>query len=236
MLKLEPSSITNHLLRSLSDADFSTLAAQLVYVPLTKGERLIEPDQAIQKVWFMESGVASVVLSSGQGHETEVGIVGREGMVDIATVHGLGSSPFRCFVQVPGAAYRLPVSVLQAAIESSADMRRIMTHFAYRFMVQVSGTAAANASFTLEQRLARWLLMCHDRVDGDHVSLTHEFLSLMLNVRRAGVTSAMQTLERAKLLDGGRGVIVINDRAGLESVAGDSYGRPEMQAMGPPDE
>jgi len=224
---LKQNAIKNHLLGSLSKDDFAMVAEQLVWIPLVKGDLLVEPDRPIQHCWFPEGGVASVVLATRQGQETEVGIIGREGMVDLSTVQGLDSSPFRCFVQVPGAAYRLPASTLTAALEISPAIRRIMARFAYSFTVQVSGTALANASFTVEQRLARWLLMCHDRLETSDVALTHEFLALMLNVRRAGVTTAIGVLERAGLLDGKRGVISIEDRHGLEAFAGECYNKSE---------
>jgi CRP-like cAMP-binding protein len=227
MSQLKQNAIKNQLLGLMSKDDFALLAEHLVWIQLAKGDLLVEPDRPIQNCWFLEAGVASVVLATPQGQETEVGIIGLEGMVDLSTVQGLDSSPFRCFVQVPGAAYRLPASTLTAALEVSPAMRGIMARFAYSFTVQVSGTALANASFTVEQRLARWLLMCHDRLETRDVALTHEFLALMLNVRRAGVTTAIGVLERAGLLDGKRGVISIDDRPGLEAFAGECYDKSE---------
>jgi CRP-like cAMP-binding protein len=231
MTQLQKSTAKNLLLRSLGDDVFGLLGQELTYVTLAKGDVLVEPGEAIQNSWFFESGVASVVLTSGQGNDTEVGIIGREGMVDIATPQGVDRSPFRCFIQVPGSAYRLPASTLRSRLDSSPDLRRIMARFVYQFTVQVSGTASANASFTVEQRLARWLLMCHDRLEDDNVELTHEFLALMLNVRRAGVTIALQVLERQGLIEGARGLIVIRDRRGLEAFAGECYGIAEALTL-----
>lgn len=171
----------------------------------------------------MEEGIASVVLETPQGHQTEVGIVGREGMVDIATVHGQDRAVHRCFIQIAGSGYRLPSAVLKAAIEEHSDLRHVLLAYAHNFMTQISSTALANASFSIEQRLARWLLLCHDRGDDQVVAMTHEFLSLMLNVRRAGVTTSVQALERAGLVVGRRGAIEIIDRARLEDFAGDAY-------------
>jgi CRP-like cAMP-binding protein len=217
------------LLGALCEQDFERILPHLNHVTLAKGDSLVEPDQPIQNCWFLEDGVASVVLSTPQGHETEVGIIGQEGMVDISTLHGIDRSPFRCFIQVPGSAYRLSASALRGELNKSADIRRIMHQFAYRFTVQISGTALANASFTVEQRLARWLLMCHDRLADDNIRLTHEFLALMLNVRRAGVTTAVSNLEHANLVEGRRGAISIRDRRGLEAIAGDCYGAAEQR-------
>ncbi|MDB5685683.1 MAG: transcriptional regulator, Crp/Fnr family [Rhizorhabdus sp.] len=220
----------NALLAMLSEGDFGRLSPHLTHVVLNKGERLIHPYQAIEYSWFPTEGIASVVIATTQGHETEVGIIGRDGMIDIATVHALDRSEHQCFIQIAGAGYRMPAAVLRAEMDASPGLRGALMAYAYEFLVQVSGTALANASFTIEQRLARWLLMCHDRIDGDAIPLTHEFLSLMLNVRRAGVTIAVQTLERLKLVETRRGLISIVDRAGLEELTRDSYAAPEPLA------
>jgi CRP-like cAMP-binding protein len=207
----------------MSEADFQFLAPHLSLVTLAKAEPLIEPDQPILHCWFMEDGIASVVIETPQGHQAEVGIVGHEGMIDLATVHGQDRAFHRCFIQIPGSGYRLPVAVLKAAIEDRPGVRHRLLNYAYSFITQISSTALANASFSIEERLARWLLLCHDRGQSEVVSMTHEFLSLMLNVRRAGVTTAVQTLERAGLVSGRRGAIEIIDRARLEDFAGDAY-------------
>lgn len=144
-------------------------------------------------------------------------------MVDMATVLGVDRSAFQCFMQIAGAGYRMPAEILRSLIDADAGLRRVVMAYAYDFLTQVSSTALANAAFTIEQRLARWLLICHDRVDGDAVPLTHEFLSLMLNVRRAGVTVALQMLERAALVETRRGVISITNRVGLERLTQDCY-------------
>jgi CRP-like cAMP-binding protein len=208
-------------------ADFALLRPEMTYVPLAKGEPLIEPEQAIQHSWFPEEGIASVVATTPKGHQTEVGIVGCEGMVDMATLHGTDRTPHRCFIQLAGGAFRLPAATLRAALDGSPSLRALLLAYAHSFMAQVAGTALANASHTVEQRLARWLLMCHDRVGGDDITMTHEFLSLMLNVRRAGVTVALNALEKAGFIDGRRGTITIVNRATLTEFAGDAYGAPE---------
>lgn len=221
--RLQQIKVQNTLLRDISEADFEVLAPHLSMVTLGKGEALVEPDQPIHHSWFLEEGIASVVLETPQGHQTEVGIVGREGMVDLATVHGQDRASHRCFIQIAGSGYRLPSTILKAAIEERAGLRHMLLGYAYSFLTQISSTALANASFSIEQRLARWLLLCHDRGHGDVVAMTHEFLSLMLNVRRAGVTTAVQALERAGLVSGRRGVIEIIDRTRLQDFAGDAY-------------
>lgn len=219
----EQKSTGNSLLQMLSSEDFAQLAPHLTHVVLDKGQCLVFSGRPIEHSWFPTDGIASVVIASPQGHQTEVGIVGREGAVDMATILGVDRSACQCFMQVAGGAYRMPADILKASIDARGGMRRILMTYAYDFLTQVSGTALANAAFTIEQRLARWLLMCHDRIDGNLVPLTHEFLSLMLDVRRAGVTVAVQALERMALVETSRGVIRILDRAGMERLTQDSY-------------
>lgn len=215
------------MLARMAPADFIALWPHLSYVALSRAEPLIEPEQPIQHAWFIEEGIASVVVTTALGHQSEVGIVGRDGVVDMATIHGTDRASHRCFIQLPGAGYRLSSAVLQAAMDSSSTLRSLLMGYAHSFLTQVAGTALANASYTVEQRLARWLLMCHDRSDSDEIAMTHEFLSLMLNVRRAGVTVAIRALESAGFVDGRRGIVRIIDRPGLENFATDSYGGPE---------
>jgi CRP-like cAMP-binding protein len=231
MSRLDQNPIGNALLRNLGGEDFAKLAPHLTRVTLDKGQCLISAEQPIRHSWFLTEGIASVVITTAQGHQTEVGVVGREGMVDMATIFGVDRSAFQCFIQIAGAGYRMPAEVLSPLINTVAGLRRVLLPYAYNFLTQVSNTALANAAFTIEQRLARWLLICHDRIDGDAVPLTHEFLSLMLNVRRAGVTVALQMLERAALVETSRGVIRIMDRLGLERLTQDCS--PSREPLAP---
>jgi CRP-like cAMP-binding protein len=222
-VQLDQSSIGNNLLRGLSSADYGLLADDLVRVDLVRAQELSSPGEAITHCWFLEDGIASMVATSREGHETEAGIVGHEGMTDVATILGSASSPLRCFIQIPGRGLRIPVRVVVAAYQASASMRTSFNLFAYAMLCQIAQTALANASFSVEERLARWLLMCDDRLTGDEIALTHEFLSVMLNVRRAGVTLALHALQSAGFLETRRGAIRIVDREGLEEFAVDAY-------------
>lgn len=222
-MSLSQSSIKNQLLSGMSPTDFALLVADLVRMDLPRGKELTAPGQEITYCWFIEDGIASMVAASGDGHETEAGIVGCEGMTDVAAILGAASSPLRCFIQIPGSGLRIPTNTLVAALGASATMRSAFDLFAYGLMCQIAQTALANAAFSVEERLARWLLMCADRIDGDEIPLTHEFLSVMLNVRRAGVTLALQSLQGAGFLDTRRGVIRIVNRPGLQEFAHDAY-------------
>ena len=132
-------------------------------------------------------------------------------------------------MQVAGEGQRIAVKELHKAMDASVPLRSFLLKFVQVFMVQTAHTAIANARSHIDQRLARWILMAHDRTRDNTIPLTHEFLALMLGVRRAGVTEALQSLKRQKLIDTGRNEIVVRNRKGLEQVAGKSYGVPEKE-------
>ena len=222
-------SIRNRLLATLSPVDFSLLEPQLERVPLPVGVRLLEPNSPIEHVYFLEQGIASVVANTPQGRRIEAGIIGREGLTGIPALLGTDRTPHECFIQTAGEGVRIWADDLRRALAGSASLHQHLLQFVQAFMIQMGQTALSNGCHTLEQRLARWLLMCHDRVDGGDLSTTHEFLSLMLGVRRAGVTVALQVLEDRGLIATKRAQITVLDRAKLEAVAGDSYGVPEAE-------
>ena len=150
-------------------------------------------------------------------------------MVGLEIVLGAGQSPHQCFIQVEGHGWRLPAGALTAAMRTCPGLTAVLLRFAHCFSVQVSTTAFANADFTVEERLARWLLLCSDRLDTRDINLTHEFLSLMLGVRRPGVTVATHGLEGKSLIRAKRSLIRIVDRGKLEEIAGGSYGMAEAE-------
>ncbi len=207
----------------MAASDFSLLMPHLTLVDIARGEMLVFPGEAIEYSWFLEDGIASLVTASRGGHEAEAGIIGREGMVDVATVLGALKTPLRCNMQIPGSAYRIPAHMLIAACQASQGLRSALNLFAFSMVTQIAQTALANASFSIEERLARWMLMCADRLSGADIAMTHEFLSLMLNVRRAGVTLAIQSLQSAGFVASRRGLIQIINRRGLEEFANDAY-------------
>jgi CRP-like cAMP-binding protein len=188
-------SARNGLLARLSPEDLSRLEPHLERVPLLVGTRPVEPNTPIEDVYFLEAGIASVVSTTPQGRRIEVGIVGQEGLTGLPILLGVDRTPHECFIQTPGSALRIRADDLRRAMAARPSLHQHLLRFVQAFMIQMGQTALANGSHTLEQRLARWLLMCHDRVDGDDLSTTHEFLSLMLGVRRAGVTQTLQALE-----------------------------------------
>jgi CRP-like cAMP-binding protein len=222
------SSLRNQLLAGLSREDFARLRPHLEPVELELRRVLIEPNEPIEHVYFHERGYTSIT-TNGQGNKIEVGLIGREGMVGVPVALGVRTTPLEFFIQLAGDGLRMTSHKLEEVIDERPSLHRVLLRYAQVVNVQTSGTAFANAEHTVETRLARWLLMCHDRVDGDDIPITHEFMAMMLGVRRAGVTTAIHVLEGSGLIEAKRGVITILDRAKLEELADNAYGLPEAE-------
>jgi len=220
----------NRLLAALSPSDLATLKPNLQPLPLEKGKTLESANKKIENIYFPDRGMASVVGSvTGRGREVEVGIIGLEGMTGLPVIFGNHRSPHQTFVQIAGEGQRLPAAALRSALTQSKTLQQLLLKFAQSFMIQTTHTAIANARGTLEQRLARWILMSQDRTMGGEVALTHEFLSLMLAVRRPGVTEALQGLSEKGLIHHSRGTVTVIDRDGLIEQANGLYGVPESE-------
>jgi len=217
----------NELLSALPSAELSQLRPHLTRVQWVNGQGLYEAGEHIDRVFFVEQGFASMVAEAdGATRGTEVGLIGWEGMVGFAALLSPQAVSFnRAMVQMPGAALRMPAQVLHDSLGTLPVLSRLLFQALEGAMAQVAQTAACNSQHTLPQRLARWLLMAHDRVDGDELALTQEFLSIMLAVRRSGVTVAVQALQAAGVIAQRRGRIVICDRPGLEAAACGCYDR-----------
>jgi CRP-like cAMP-binding protein len=221
-------SIGNRLLASLSADDFASLRPHLEPVSLDMRQVLIEPNTAIAHVYFPEAGMASVTNNSSGG-KIEVEVIGREGMVGLPIVLGIDQTPYEHFMQIEGHGWRIAVLDLEQAMGQNTSLHRHLLRYAQASHVQVSETAFANANSDVEARLARWLLMCHDRVEGDDIPLTHEFIAMMLGVRRPGVTVALHVLEGMQVIQAQRGLITVLDREKLEELAEDAYGLSEAE-------
>ncbi len=233
---IDQTTLRNRLLRLLRPEDFARLAPHLEPVELRQDDVLVEPDQPFEHAYFFERGVGSVIAISREGQRVESGIFGRDGFAPVGLALGIGRSPYSMIVQVPGEGHRLPAGALREALEASPALRDLLLRFTHALSVQTSYTALSNAVHPIDERLARWLLMCHDRAAGDEVALTHEYMSIMLAVRRPSVTTALHVLEGNRFIRAQRGVITIIDRRRLEEFAGDVYGRPEAeytQLIGP---
>jgi CRP-like cAMP-binding protein len=192
-------------------------------VSLTVPNTLIAPDTIIQSVWFVESGFVSLVTTLDDGTQAEVGLVGREGMVGTPLVNGVETAFSEGYVQANGAALQMEATTFRRALDDEPPLRSLLLRYSEAAHAQTTQTAACNGRHGLEQRLARWLLMAHDRIDGDDLPLTQEFLALMLCVHRPSITVVARTLQRAGIIRYGRGHIAVLDRAALEATSCDCY-------------
>jgi len=226
---LQQSTVSNRLLKKIAPSDFKALAPWLARVELGRDCILAEEYKPIEFVYFLESGVVSVVSKKGDGRSIEVGVYGREGMGPTSVLLGSNQTPHRHFMQIGGGGYRIPTSNFLRVTDQCRPVRELMLRFIHVFCMQAAQSALVNASSVIEERLARWVLMCHDRIDSDELPITHDFLSMMLGVRRSSVTDAIHSLEGDRLIKATRGNIRILDRAKLERAAGGSYGVPERE-------
>ncbi|ACL60948.1 Crp/Fnr family transcriptional regulator [Methylobacterium nodulans] len=228
-MALLQSAARNRLLRRLSPETYAQLQPHLQLITTELRQVLVAPNVPIQRLYFPESGFSSMTTGGPRG-QSEIGLVGPEGLVG-ATPVLLGSDrgPYEHMIQSPGAMLAIEAPILLRATDANAALRRLLLRSVQVQMVQTAQTAFVNATYQVEARLARWLLMCHDRTEGDELALTHEFLSLMLGVQRTSVTLALQALEGRQLIRARRGRITILNRPALLGVAGDSYGVPEAE-------
>lgn len=222
------SSHRNLLLRSLGADSLGRMTPHLETVHLDVRTPVEVPGVRTEFVYFYETAISSTIARAGV-EEVEIGLCGREGSSGTALINGSSTPSFETFVQQAGQAVRIPAPVFSEILAEDEALRDLMRRAVQAFLVQVSYTSLANGRFALLERMARSLLMCHDRVLGNEINLTHSFLSLMLGVRRAGVTTDMHVLEGAHAVLNQRGRIIIRDRAKLEAFAGACYGTPEAE-------
>jgi CRP-like cAMP-binding protein len=218
---------SNRILSRLSRQEFALLEPHLEAVDLPVRKTLEARRKRIDQVYFIESGFASVVANGTNKPSIEVGIIGREGMTGLAIVMGQDRAQHDTYIQVAGHGLRISAAKLREADERSMILHRAMLRYAHAFLLQTTTTALANGRSKIEERAARWLLMADDRIDGDDLPLTHEFLGLMLGTHRPGVTIALQALEKAGLITTRRSHITIIDRKGLEKSSNGTYIRSD---------
>jgi len=215
--------VQNRLLAALPRRIYGQLARHLETVPLEFGQVLYEPGGRIRHVYFPYSGVISLLTEVGPGKAAEVGVVGNEGVVGGSAALGIDISHMRAVVQGDGTSARITSSRLHKACGTNDAWYRELFRFTHSLMNQTAQTAACNRFHSVEARLARWLLATRDRVRSRHFYVTHEFLSLMLGVRRVGVTHAAIKLQKRRLITYSRGNIQLLDTKGLEAVACGCY-------------
>ncbi|MEO8159212.1 MAG: Crp/Fnr family transcriptional regulator [Betaproteobacteria bacterium] len=221
VLKREP--VANLLLSGLPRKDRQHVLARCEPVELKFADVLCEPARRISHVYFPTASFISLVIPVNNLASLEVELVGNEGMVGVPLMLGVNVSPLRVVVQGPGPALRMTAATFLAELEQSVALRHNLQRYIYVLLAQLAQTAACNRFHALDSRLARWLLMTHDRAHANEFFLTHEVLARMLGVRRVGVTNAAGLLQERKLVRYSRGHITILDRAGLEAVSCECY-------------
>jgi CRP-like cAMP-binding protein len=213
----------NHLLAALPRKDYRRLLPVLEPVKLTFGETLYESQSQIREVYFPNDCFVSMLTTVDEDKAAEVGLIGSEGMIGVPMALGVAVSPFRAVVQGEGTAMRMSTVDFRRNFSTSAALKREVFLFTHLLMIQIAQTAACNRFHHITQRMARWLLMTHDRVNSNEFRITQEFLALMLGVRRVGVSVAMSALRERKVITYRRGTITILDQGGLLAVACGCY-------------
>jgi CRP-like cAMP-binding protein len=217
-------SVKNRLLAELPPEDLGELIGTLDPVELPKKEILFEVGAPLDHIYFIEEGIASVLTMMEDGASSEVGMVGPEGVVGVSALLGGRMSAQHVVMQLPGTAHLIPAARCKTVFDRNPGVRAVLLRFIEDLLNLSAQTAACNRLHSVEQRTARWLLMAADRVGGNVLPLTQEFLAAMLGVRRSGVSEAAGELQRSGLIRYRRGEITIIDRAGLEKTACECYG------------
>ncbi len=213
----------NRLLGLLPSQDYARLRPHLQRIPLEYRQSLYRARQPIGFVYFIETGVGSLVNTMANGEAAEVGTIGNEGVVGLPLLFGDDRAPTSVYVQVPGIGLRMKASTFEKEMVRSTSMRAVMLRYAHAFFNQVAQSAACSNFHSLEQRACRWMLMTRDRMHSNEFLLTQEFLAMMLGVQRTGVTAAAGALQRASLIRYTRGNVTILDQPGLRSRSCECY-------------
>lgn len=210
----------NRLLNTMPQALSEKLAPDLKRVALQRGDRLHEPGETIYDLYFPLDCVLSITITMQDGTTAETGLVGMREVIGInAFMGGRETTQTTYIVQIPGNAMKIHAQILLEEFDRNKELRDVMLRYTQAFIAQISQTTACNSLHKLDQRLARWLLEVHDRVEGDEIDLTQEFMAHMLGVRRAGVTQTAQKLQESGLIDYHRGRLQVLNRSGLEAYA-----------------
>src|ERR1700693_6600151 len=216
--------VSNLILLSISDSDFSSLRPHLEYVSLPNHLVLHEAGGKLDVAYFLNRGLISLVVVMKDGKTAEAGIVGNEGFIGTLAAVGLNRSPLQAVVQITGDGFRVEIGALQKTLESATHLQMMLSRYAAIRGMQVAQTAACNRLHDIEQRLARWLLMTQDRVDSGSLAITHDFLAAMLGTDRSSVSLAASVLQKKKLIEYTRGAVKIVNRKKLEDSACECYG------------
>jgi CRP-like cAMP-binding protein len=223
-----PAAIGNLLLRSLQPGDLAHIEPHLEPVLLTEGQVIVAQNEPITFVCFPECGVTSLADVQADGSRVEIALIGRDGMTNSQLLLGCDQALHEAVVQIGnGRSLRLSAAMLHNFCRERPNAHAVFLRYIHALSVQTARTLASNLRDGAEKRLARWLLMCHDRIDGDEICLMHEHIGRMLGVRRATVTDTLHLLEGRLAIRNTRGRILVRDRKVLEALAGASYGFAE---------
>lgn len=225
----DQSTVQNRLLRALPPADYERIRPHLDMAPIPKGMVVIHENRPPPLCFFFESGLGSVLAHVPGGQTAEIGLYGLEGFAGLPVLLESGYSPHRLEMQIGGSGYAIASDAVRAALHESGTFRAVMLRYLQYFLLQVAQTTVSNALSPVDTRLARWLLMGHDRMQDDEVPLTHEYLGFMLAANRTTVTAALSMLVDQGLVRTRRGSVGIVNRTGLERVAAESYGASERE-------
>jgi len=215
--------IENQLLAALPKKDYQALQRHLEEIPLVFEEILYQPNVLISDVYFPNSGIVSLLAAVNGRATLEVGLVGKEGILGLAVFMGVSNSHNRAVVQGVGSAMKMKATAFRKQCNDGGVLPRLLRRYSHSLMTQITQSAVCNQFHSVDARLARWLLMTHDRMGNDEFQLTQDFLSNMLGVRREGVSRAAGVLQKRKLIEYSRGRLKVLDRAGLEATSCGCY-------------
>lgn len=218
-----PDLFTNRLLSTLPKEDYERLAPDLEPVTFAIGAAVYESGAQQRHVYFPTTSIVSLLYTMETGMTAEMGLVGNDGVVGIALFMGGDTAPNRAVVQIAGGAIRMEARILQREFRLGGAFQLSLLRYTQALMIQISQTAVCNRLHSVEQRLCRWLLLCHDRVRANKLTMTQELIANVLGSRREGVTAAAGRLQDAGVISYHRGKITILDRAGLEAQACECY-------------
>ncbi|MBV8888991.1 MAG: Crp/Fnr family transcriptional regulator [Alphaproteobacteria bacterium] len=216
-------SLDNRLLQALPPDVLRTFDGQLEVLDMEVRHKVYDPDEPSEYVYFPLSGIISIHKKMRDGVAVEIATIGNEGLVGLEIFLGGEQTPAAAFCQIAGRAARIGADAFRQAVRDSAPLTALLLRYTQAIMTQVAQSAACNRMHSIDERCARWLLMTHDRMDGDRFELTQEFLAEMLGVRRPSVSVAASILQRAGFIRYSRGRVEVVDRAGLESAACECY-------------
>lgn len=215
--------VNNEILNSISETEYNLIRPHLEWVGLAPHHILHESGEKIEFAYFLKDGLASLVVLTSDGRSVEVAIVGREGMVGTPLAVGLRRGPYRSIMQISGSGVRIKSDVLEEKLPEAPGLRLVLNRYVLVQGLQIAQIAACNRLHEIEQRLARWLLMCQDRVGSDILPVTHDFLAQMLGTARPSVSLAAGILQKAGSIENLRGTVKILNRKELESAACECY-------------